>query len=241
MVHRTRRLSSAASLSLAIALAPQLSSFSFAFAPSTQTLLKRNTIASNYAASKLFYQEGSEQSTEPINTSSSSAPIQADLSNAPRINDSSYEQILNNPLSLPVLVDCYTDKCGPCKLIERSLKQTLPKYITPTTASTISSTNTTITHPRLSFAKWDTDTAKETSQQFMSLLRQHDMTFRKLPTLILFMDGKPMEMKSGMMSAAAVERFLEECLPSEEPREGKRRPKVGPDGALGISTRKMNR
>lgn len=238
MVHRDRRLSfGAVSVSLALAIAsstPQLSAFAFA-PPSTPfpLVLERNTIASNCVASRLFYQEGSDQSTEPLDTS------QADPSKAPRINDSSYEQILNNPLSLPVLIDCYTDKCGPCKLIERSLKQTLPKYITPDTPST--STNTTSTHPRLSFAKWDTDSAKDTSQQFMTLLREHDMTFRKLPTLILFIDGKPMAMKSGMMSAAAIERFLEEYLPSDEPREGERRPKVGPDGALGISTRKMNR
>ncbi|KAL7535590.1 hypothetical protein ACHAXR_006591 [Thalassiosira sp. AJA248-18] len=150
-----------------------------------------------------------------------------DLSNPPHIDDSSYELILNNPHSLPVLVDCYTDKCGPCKLIERTLQQTLPKYT--------SSTNT-----RLSFAKWDTET-KDSSEHFMSLLREHSMIFRVLPTLLLFMDGIPVAMKSGMMSAAALERFLEEHVPSDEPKEGERRPKVRPDGALGISTRKMNR
>ena len=72
----------------------------------------------------------------------------------------------------------------------------------------------------------------------MSLLREYDMTFRKLPTLLLFVDGIPVAMKSGMMSAAAIERFLEENLGG---RKGERRPRVGPDGALGVSTRKMNR
>ncbi|KAK1742195.1 hypothetical protein QTG54_006760 [Skeletonema marinoi] len=75
----------------------------------------------------------------------------------------------------------------------------------------------------------------------MSILREHDMTFRKLPTLLLFIDGVPMALKSGMMSAAAIDRFLEEHLPDGELRGGERRPRVGPEGALGVSTRKMNR
>mmetsp|Transcript_19766 Transcript_19766/g.34010 ORF Transcript_19766/g.34010 Transcript_19766/m.34010 type:complete len:212 (-) Transcript_19766:466-1101(-) len=169
----------------------------------------------------LFYQEGAEQSSAAEQTDDHSKK-------APRIDDSNYEQILNNPLSLPVLVDCYTDKCGPCKLIERSLQQALPKFFP------ISET------PRLHFVKWDAET-KDSSEQFLSLLRKHDVTFRKLPTLLLFIDGIPMALKSGMSSAAAIDRFLEEYLPDGELRQGERRPRVGPDGALGVSTRKMNR
>mmetsp|Transcript_35313 Transcript_35313/g.72141 ORF Transcript_35313/g.72141 Transcript_35313/m.72141 type:complete len:219 (-) Transcript_35313:118-774(-) len=170
----------------------------------------------------LFYQEGT----------SSEQQMNIDTSKALHIIDSNHEAILNNPLSLPVLVDCYTNKCGPCKLIERSLEQALPKFTT--------SSDDNQSRPRLHFVKWDAEST-DISKEFMSILREHDMTFRKLPTLLLFIDGLPVVLKSGMMSAAAIDRFLEEHLPDGELKGGERRPRVGPEGALGVSTRKMNR
>lgn len=170
----------------------------------------------------LSYQEGpSTEQQRDVDTSKS----------ATHIDDFNHETILNNTLSLPVLIDCYTDKCGPCKLIERSLQEALPKFISPQGEKS---------RPRLQFVKWDAE-SKERSEQFMSILREQDMTFRKLPTLLLFIDGVPTALKSGMMSAAAIDRWLEEHLPDGEGRVSKRRPRVGPEGALGVSTRKMNR
>ena len=170
----------------------------------------------------LFYQEGTPAEQE----------IVFDISKSLHIDDSNHVSILNNTRSLPVLVDCYTDKCGPCKLIERSLQQALPEFISP--PGEINSS------PRLQFVKWDADSADD-SKQFMSIIREHDMTFRKLPTLLLFIDGIPVTLKSGMMSAAAINRFLEEHLPDGDGKGEGPRPKIGPDGALGVSTRKMNR
>jgi thioredoxin 1 len=193
-----------------------------AFAPA------KNNVAGRSPPTSLFYQEWGG-----ITTSAAQRQIdRCDPSKALHIDDSNYELILNNTLSLPVLVDCYTDKCGPCKLIERSLQQALPKFT--------SSDETTESRPRLQFVKWDADN-KENSEQFMSILREYDMTFRKLPTLLLFIDGIPIALKSGMMSAPVIDRFLEENLPDGGLRDGERRPRVGPDGALGVSTRKMNR
>ena len=186
--------------------------------PTSKRLRRKERISNHHGSTSMFYQEGSEQETNAPATQ-----ISIDISKAPHMDDSSYELILNNPQSLPVLIDCYKETCGPCKLIERSLKEALPKYVT---------------NNSLSFAKWDTETT-DTSERFMSILREHNMTFRKLPTILLFMDGRPVAMNSGMMSAAAIDRFLEKHLPSDKP--GKPRPKIGPDGALGISTRKMNR
>lgn len=192
--------------------------------PTSKRLRRKERISNHHGSSSMFYQEGSEQETNaPATQIPDNRDISINVSKAPHIDDSSYELILNNPHSLPVLIDCYKETCGPCKLIERSLKEALPKYMT---------------NNILSFAKWDTETT-DTSERFMSILREHNMTFRKLPTILLFMDGIPVAMNSGMMSAAAIERFLEEHLPSDKP--GKPRPKIGPDGALGISTRKMNR
>jgi len=170
----------------------------------------------------LFYQEGAPAEQQ----------IVFDVSKSLHIDDSNHVPILNNTLSLPVLVDCYTDKCGPCKLIERSLQQALPKFISPPDENS--------SGPRLQFVKWDADST-DNSKQFMSILREHEMTFRKLPTLLLFIDGVPTALKSGMMSSAAIDRFLEEHLPDGDGRGGERRPKIGPDGALGVSTRKVNR
>jgi len=48
----------------------------------------------------------------------------------------------------------------------------------------------------------------------MNLLRDHEMTFRKLPTLILFVDGVPVALRSGMASAEQVDKFLADHLPS---------------------------
>jgi len=42
------------------------------------------------------------------------------------------------------------------------------------------------------------------------------MTFRKLPTLILFVDGVPVAKRSGMGTEGQIERFLEDHLPVNE-------------------------
>lgn len=39
------------------------------------------------------------------------------------------------------------------------------------------------------------------------------MTFRKLPTLILFVDGLPVAKRSGMATSGQLDQFLEENLP----------------------------
>jgi len=45
------------------------------------------------------------------------------------------------------------------------------------------------------------------------------MTFSKLPTLVLFVDGIPMAMRSGMASVSQIDMFLEEHLPRDEEEE----------------------
>ena len=121
------------------------------------------------------------------------------------ITDANHESILFNPQNLPVLIDCYTSNCGPCKLIEKSLTKILPKY-------------TTNTNPeegyaeRLIFCKWNADSKTE-SESFMNIMREYDYTFRKLPTLLLFYEGIPIAMRSGMATDIQIERFLEENLP----------------------------
>ena len=62
-------------------------------------------------------------------------------------------------------------------------------------------------------AKWDADAPREKSQEFVQLLRRHGATFRKLPTLILFVEGAPVGVRSGYASKEQIEEFLEEYLP----------------------------
>jgi len=42
------------------------------------------------------------------------------------------------------------------------------------------------------------------------------MTFSKLPTLLLFVNGIPTAMRSGMASVSQIDMFLEEHLPRDE-------------------------
>ena len=53
----------------------------------------------------------------------------------------------------------------------------------------------------------------------MKIIRRHDMTFSKLPTLLLFVDGRPIAMRSGMASVSQIDMFLEEHLPRDEEEE----------------------
>lgn len=195
------------------------------FAPAKVLAINRVTcINQKFAKSSVIVQRQGQQ-------------VDIAIAKAPHIDDTNHQLILNNPHSLPTLVDCYTDKCGPCRLIGRSLEEALPKF---TIAADQDSQNPQINHQRLQFVKWDVEST-DNSQQFMTMLREHEMTFHKLPTLILFVDGIPVALKSGMMSAAAIDRFLEKHLPDGELKNVERRPRVGPNGALGVSTRKMNR
>ena len=194
------------------------------------------SIINNRRRRQLFYQTLTTTSdtinaTAPQSAARTRIPLGGEDICTLHINDSNYESILlvqeqQEENSLPVLIDCYTNNCGPCKLIERELSIALPKY-------------TTNTHPRLTFCKWDTNT-KEQSTQFMNIVRKHNMTFTKLPTLLLFINGKPVASRGGMASATQIDMFLQKHLPSLEKGE-ERRPRQRPDGALGISTRKMNR
>ena len=51
------------------------------------------------------------------------------------------------------------------------------------------------------------------------MIRQYDMTFSKLPTLLLFVDGRPKAMRSDMASVSQIDMFLEEHLPRDEEEE----------------------
>jgi len=196
MVHPTRQalVASLAILSISSQLSsPTLTALAFTPTYPTTLMTKATTpslksIRVSNAASRLFYTTTSTM-TDTVLSSVSTEKIT-------HINDSNYQTILQN--SRPVLVDFYIGNCGPCRLIEKSLQSVLPYY-----------------SDDLTFCKWNVD-EKENSRQFLHLLRKHEMTFRKLPTLILFVDGVPVAKRSGMGTEGQIERFLEDHLPVNE-------------------------
>mmetsp|Transcript_29240 Transcript_29240/g.62175 ORF Transcript_29240/g.62175 Transcript_29240/m.62175 type:complete len:249 (+) Transcript_29240:95-841(+) len=213
--------------SLAILLSSQaassltMPSLAFASTSRTTTLSTKAAATTNFnthsardaSSSSLFYQAAGtasfttaeqQDTTTTVNNNSvasssrsSSADTETTTISMTHINDSNYQAILQNSFQRPVLVDCYISNCGPCKLIEQSLQSILPKY-----------------SDQLVAAKWDAN-KKENSRQFMNLLREGKMTFRMLPTLLLFVDGKPVAKRSGMATAGQIDRFLEEHLPAD--------------------------
>mmetsp|Transcript_205 Transcript_205/g.347 ORF Transcript_205/g.347 Transcript_205/m.347 type:complete len:211 (+) Transcript_205:306-938(+) len=194
MVHPIRQ-ALVASLAV-LSILSQLSSptlTALAFTPTTTKVTTssfKSTRVSN-AASRLFYTTTST-TTDAVLSSVGTETIT-------HINDSNYQTILQNPR--PVLVDFYVGNCGPCRLIEKSLRSVLPDY-----------------SDDLAFCKWNVD-EKENSRRFLHLLRMHEMTFRKLPTLILFVDGVPVAKRCGMGTEAQIEQFLEDHLPPDEEEE----------------------
>lgn len=157
------------------------------------------SLSISLGASRLFYQAGTEAYAAKQGTLAPGVVVSnSGTKTIEHIDNSNYQTILQNSLGLPVLVDCYVSNCGPCKLIERSLQSVLPGYSND-----------------LFFCKWDANET-ENSQQFMNILRKHEMTFRKLPTLVLFVDGVPMAMRSGMGTAEQIGTFLNGHLPMNE-------------------------
>ena len=152
------------------------------------------------SSSKLFYQAGGVVDTilqrPPPPTTTND--ISLDTKESIHINDTNYKSILQS--NKVTLIDCYIPNCGPCRLIDKTLSCILPKYTT---------------NNRLTFCKWNVN-ERTNSQDFMNVIRQYDMTFSKLPTLLLFVNGRPIAMRSGMASVSQIGMFLEEHLPRDD-------------------------
>ncbi|ELY54409.1 thioredoxin [Natronococcus amylolyticus DSM 10524] len=80
-----------------------------------------------------------------------------------------------------VLVDCYADWCGPCKMLE------------PTIESLAAETDAAV-------AKVDVDAHQRLAQQLGA---------RSIPTLVLYVDGEPVERLLGAQDRATLESLIE--------------------------------
>ena len=197
---------------IALSLLSLLSSISLisAFTPPSTHQLRRCTYINRKKngsirrqTSRLFYQAGTVDTVlqRPPPPTTTMNDISLDTKEAIHINDTNYKSILQS--NKVTLIDCYIPNCGPCRLIDKTLSCILPKF-----------TN----NNHLQFCKWNVN-ERTNSQEFMNVIRQYDMTFSKLPTLLLFVDGIPTAMRSGMASVSQIDMFLEEYLPRDYEEE----------------------
>lgn len=147
----------------------------------------RIAASSSKTTTRVLYK--SEASLVDVEQSPASAPRRQRLAEDEYIDDSNYESILSQAGCQ--LIDATSPRCGPCRLIESALRAALPQ------------------HESVAFYKWNVD-ERDQAQEFMNVLRRHDMTFNKLPTLILFRDGRPVAIRSGMATPLQIDQFLKE-------------------------------
>ena len=91
--------------------------------------------------------------------------------------------LLNNN-SVPVLVDCWANWCGPCKSFAPVFEQAAQKL-----------------EPRLRFAKLDTEAEPQLASRWV---------IQSIPTLILFRNGKESARLSGALSFTQLEQWLQQ-------------------------------
>ena len=139
------------------------------------------------SSSRVLYK--SEASLVDVEQSPASAPRRQRQIEDEYIDDSNYEAIFSQAGCQ--LIDATSPRCGPCRLIEPALRAVVPQ------------------HEGVAFYKWNVD-ERDRAKEFMNVLRRHDMTFNKLPTLILFRDGRPVAMRSGMATTRQIDQFLKD-------------------------------
>jgi len=112
------------------------------------------------------------------------------------ITDGNSQDLLNPPTSpeRPVLVDAFAPCCGPCKLLDKVLRKAQPEYL-----------------DKVDFLRWDV-TDKENTVELKKLVFEH-FELKKLPTLIVFREGKPVAIRPGMTNEFQLDSFLEKTLP----------------------------
>ena len=101
-----------------------------------------------------------------------------------KVNDDKFKGIVKeNPV---LVIDCYADWCGPCKMIAPVVEQLALEY-----------------RAKVKFGKLNTDDSPETAQQFGIMA---------IPTLLFFKDGKLVDRITGVVPKQEIEKKLFNCL-----------------------------
>lgn len=102
-----------------------------------------------------------------------------------QVNQSNFQQrVIDN--AKPVLVDFYADWCGPCRAQAPILEALASEYA-----------------DRVDMVKLDVDQDGEIAGQY---------NIRGIPTLILFKDGKPVNVQVGVNSAQQLKTLIDKTL-----------------------------
>ncbi|MEE0748467.1 MAG: thioredoxin [Evtepia sp.] len=96
------------------------------------------------------------------------------------INQDNFEEKVTNAAS-PVLLDFWAAWCGPCTMLSPVVEELAQE------------------HPEISFGKVNVDDVPELAQKYQ---------ISAIPTLLLFRDGKPVDMSIGVKSKEELEAFL---------------------------------
>mmetsp|Transcript_47096 Transcript_47096/g.98755 ORF Transcript_47096/g.98755 Transcript_47096/m.98755 type:complete len:283 (+) Transcript_47096:452-1300(+) len=120
--------------------------------------------------------------------------------NIQTITDDNLHTLLDPPSSpgRAVLVDAFAPWCGPCKLLDKVLRKAQPRY-----------------EDKVDFVRWNVND-KENTVELKNIFMASEFKMRKLPSLIMFRDGKPVAMREGMANEFQLDFWLESTLPELE-------------------------